>query len=228
MKPLIPDVGTLIGADPVTVAIALGSSLFLSLIIAWVYKETHRGLSYSQSFQFSLVLLGILGSSVMLVASSDLIAAVGIVGAFSLIRFRTAVKDPKDIAYILFVLAVGLAMGAGMYSVGVLTTAFVCVVILVLTWMNFGVTNRHESIIRLMTKGEKDSAVNTSNYESLLSNMTETYRLLSAHAHSDRMELTYGIRPRKSTTSLAVLDALRKEKGVEDAELFDARHQVEF
>ena len=228
MQPVIPDIGSIVGANPVHVFIALLGSLVLSLIIAYVYKSTHRGLSYSQSFQFALVLLSMLGAAVMVVASNNLLAAVGILGAFSLIRFRTAVKDPKDMAYILFVLVVGLSMGAQMYLVGVVTTFLVCVVILALTWMNFGMTNKHESIIRLMCKGEKDSAVNTANYEALLGKMSDNFRLLSAHAHGDRMELTYGVRPRRGSTSLALLEAIRKEKGVEDAELFDAKHQVEF
>ncbi len=228
MQPVIPDIATAGSVDPISATVALLGSLALSLVIAFVYKGTHRGLSYSQSFQFSLVLLGMLASVIMLVATRSLIAAVGILGAFSLIRFRTAVKDPKDMAYILFVLAVGLAMGANQYVLGVLTTLFVSVVILVLTWLNFGMTSRHETVVRLMCKGDKDSAVNTAQYENILGKLADTYRLLSAHAHGDRMELTYGVRPRKGTTSIAVLEALRKEKGVEDAELFDAKHQVEF
>lgn len=228
MQPVIPDIATAGSVDPISASIALLGSLALSLVIAFVYKGTHRGLSYSQSFQFSLVLLGMLASVIMLVATRSLIAAVGILGAFSLIRFRTAVKDPKDMAYILFVLAVGLAMGANQYVLGVLTTLFVSIVILVLTWLNFGMTSRHENVVRLMCKGDKDSAVNTAQYENILGKLADTYRLLSAHAHGDRMELTYGVRPRKGTTSIAVLEALRKEKGVEDAELFDAKHQVEF
>ncbi|PIP65750.1 hypothetical protein COU77_04335 [Candidatus Peregrinibacteria bacterium CG10_big_fil_rev_8_21_14_0_10_49_16] len=227
MQPVIPDVGTVIGLDPVTMLIALVGSLVLAFLIALVYRGTHRGLSYSQSFQFSLVLLGILGSVVMMVASGSLLRAIGILGAFSLIRFRTAVKDPKDMAYILFVLAVGLAMGAQMYWLAVLTTVLVCAVILLLTWMNFGMTSTHESILRLMCNGGAGT-LNTAAYEAQLAKLSDTYRLLSAHAHGDRMEFTYGVRPRRGTTSLPILEALRKEQGVEDAELFDAKHQVEF
>ncbi|MDO8648457.1 MAG: DUF4956 domain-containing protein [Candidatus Peregrinibacteria bacterium] len=228
MQPVIPDIGALSSVSVAHIVFALLGSLVLSFIIALVYRNTHRGLSYSQSFQFSLVLLSMLGAAVMIVASNSLLAAVGILGAFSLIRFRTAVKDPKDMAYILFVLVIGLSMGAQMYMVGVITALIVCAVILGLTWMDFGMTSKHESIIRLMCKGEKDSAVNTAHYEVALGKMSESFHLLSAHAHGDRMELTYGVRPRKGSTSLTILEALRKEDGIEDAELFDAKHQVEF
>jgi len=228
MQPVIPDVGTIVGLDPFLSLGALVGSLVLSLCIAWVYKATHRGLSYSQSFQFSLVLLGMLGAVVMMIASGSLLRAIGILGAFSLIRFRTAIKDPKDMAYILFVLCIGLAIGAGMYVLALLTTIIVSGVILLLTWFNFGMVNRHEAIMRLMCKGEDGGAVNTATYEASLTKLTDSYRLLSAHARGDRMELTYGVRPRRGATSITVLEALRKEKGVEDAELFDAKHQVEF
>lgn len=228
MQPVIPDVGLSLGFDAATAAIALGGSFLLTLIVAFVYKSTHRGLSYSQSFQFSLVLLGMLGATVMMIASGSIVNAIGILGAFSLIRFRTAIKDPKDMAYILLVLSIGLSMGAQMYALAVLTTLVVCLVILILTWTNFGMTSKHESVIRLMCKGGSGGSVNTASYEATLGKVTDHFRLLSAHARGDRMELTYGVRPRKGSTSVTILESMRKEDGVEDAELFDAKHQVEF
>lgn len=213
---------------PLVAITALVGSLVLSLLIAWVYKLTHRGLTYSQSFQFSLILLGMLGTAIMIVASGSLLRAIGILGAFSIIRFRTAIKDPKDMAYIMFVLSVGLAMGAEMFAFAIALTVLVCIVIIVLTKMNFGMTQNHESIIRLMCKGEKKGAVATSNYEALLAKLSDSFRLLNAHARGDHMELTYGVRPRRGSTALSILEAIRHEQGIEDAELFDAKHQVEF
>lgn len=226
MQPVIPDIGaTMVGVDIIAALTALIGSLILSLIIAWVYKVTHKGLSYSQSFQFALVLLGMLGSVVMLVASGSLLRAIGILGAFSLIRFRTAIKDPKDMAYILFTLLTGLAMGAQMFTIAVVTTVVVCCTILVLTWLNFGMTRTHHVVLRLFCK-EGDAS--TASLEALLAKVSSRYQLLSAHARGGRTELTYGVSPQSGSTVLTILDALKKEKGVEDAELFDAKHQVEF
>jgi len=230
MQPVIPDIGTFTTMlNPIVVAISLFGSFFLGLLTAWVYKATHRGLSYSQSFQFALVLLCILGSVVMMVAAGSLTRAIGILGAFSLVRFRTAIKDPKDMAFILLSLSTGLAMGAEMYILALMTTTFVSLVILVLTWTNFGMSSKHESVFRLMCKeGEKGSVVNIAGYEAMLGKMADSFRLLSAHGRGDRMELSYGVRPRKGETAISILDALRKEDTVEDVELFDAKHQVEF
>ncbi len=216
------------GAHPLTVLFVLLSTLALSLVIASVYKWTHRGLSYSQAFQFSLVLLAMLGSGIMLVASTGVIPAIAIVGGFSLIRFRTPVKDPKDMAYILFCLVVGLSMGARLYWVGLLITLVLCVTIIVLTRVNFGLTYSHESIVRLTIVHGEGVPVDTVAFESVLEREADSSHLLSAVGHGSRMELTYGIRPKRGSTNLAVLQALQSQPDVEHAELFDAKHQVEF
>ena len=65
-------------------------------------------------------------------------------------------------------------------------------------------------------------------YEAIISKLTESFHLLSAHTRGNRIELTYGIHPKRNSNTLSVLEALRKETGIEDVELFDAKHQVEF
>ena len=211
------------------VLLSLGGSLVLCLLIAQVYKACHRGLSYSQSFQFSLVLLGMLGCAVMMIAGVSILNAVGIFGVFSFVRFRTAIKDPKDMAYILFVLAVGLAMGTQMYVLGVLTTAIVSAVIIGMTMANFGMTNKHESILRFTYSKNGDGGEDCRPaYEETIARQTSSAHLLSAQSTGDHMELMYGVRPRSASTSTSVVEALSKENGVDHVELFDAKHQVEF
>ena len=224
----IPDPTSLSGTHPVTVTVILLGTLVMTLLISSVYKWTHRGLSYSQSFQFSLVLLGMLGASIMMVAGTGILPAVGILGGFSLIRFRTPVKDPKDMAYILFCLVVGLAMGARLYWVGAIITLMICITIIVLTRVNFGLTYSQESIVRLTVVNEEGIPVDTGSFETVLEREAASSHLLSAVGHGSRMELTYGIRPKGGSTNLAVLEALRTQPDVEHAELFDAKHQVEF
>jgi hypothetical protein len=216
------------GAHPLTVVFVLLGTLALGLLIASVYKWTHRGLSYSQAFQFSLVLLAMLGAGVMLVASTGVIPAIAIIGGFSLIRFRTPVKDPKDMAYILFCLVVGLAMGARLYWVGGIITVVLCLTIIVLTRVNFGLTYSHESIVRLTVVHNEGVPVDTAVFETVLEREADSSHLLSAVGHGSRMELTYGVRPKRGSTNLAVLEALRTLPDVEHTELFDAKHQVEF
>jgi uncharacterized membrane protein YhiD involved in acid resistance len=226
--PVGPGSRALAGTDIPTIALVLLGTLALGVIIATVYRVTHRGLSYSQAFQFSLVLLSLLAATIMMVASTGIIPAVGIIGGFSLIRFRTPVKDPKDMAYILFSLAVGLAMGIRLYPLAAMATGLICAVIIVLTRLNFGLTSEHESIIRLTCTARAGEPVQTEPFEATLARTAQSHHLLSAVGQDTRMELTYGVRPRRGSTSLTVLEALRAEPTVEHAELFDAKHQVEF
>lgn len=228
VPPTLLDPRSFQGAHPLTALFVMAGTLLLSVFIASVYKWTHRGLSYSQAFQFSLVLLGMLGAGIMLVASTGVLPAVGIIAGFSLIRFRTPVKDPKDMAYILLVLVVGLAMGDRLYYVAVIIAATMSLTIIVLTRINFGLTYSHESIIRLTVIHDEGVAVDTGVYEAVLAGEAASSHLLSAVGHGSRMELTYGIRPKKGSTNLAVLNALQNDPAVEHAELFDAKHQVEF
>ncbi len=219
---------SLAGSHLPTVAFVMLGTLVMSLVIATIYKWTHRGLSYSQAFQFSLVMLGMLGAGIMLVASTGIIPAIGIIGGFSLTRFRTPVNDPKDMAYILFVLVVGLAMGAQLYWLAGTVTVFLGLTVVVLTRLNFGLTYSHESIIRLTVVHEEGIPVDAAVYQRVLDREASSSHLLSAVGHGSRMELTYGIRPKHGSTNLAVLEALRVGADVEHAELFDAKHQVEF
>jgi uncharacterized membrane protein YhiD involved in acid resistance len=169
-----------------------------------------------------------LGAGIMLVASTGVLPAVGIIAGFSLIRFRTPVKDPKDMAYILFVLVVGLAMGDRLYWIALIITIAMSITIIALTRLNFGLTYSHESIIRLTVVHDEGVPVETDAFESVLDAEAASSHLLSAVGHGSRMELTYGIRPKRGSTNLKVMNALQQNEAVEHAELFDAKHQVEF
>ena len=215
------DVDTL---APAVIMVALSGSFLLSLVISFVYIRTHRGLSYSQSFVFSLVLLGTIGSIVMIIASGSILRAIGILGAFSIIRFRTAVKDPKDMAFLMLVLGVGMAMGAQMYFLAIAATVAVCAVIVFLTAINFGSTRKHDSVVRIAASGD----VSQEECESILQRHAQTVTLLSATAHGTQTEFTYGIRPKKDSSTAELLSLLRKEQGVGDVDIFDAKHEVEF
>src|SRR3989338_2005119 len=115
------------GTEPLTLlSIIIGIILAfgLSLAIAWTYKLTHKGLSYSQSFTFTLILIGMLIAVIMMVIGNSLAIAFGAFGAFSLIRFRTAIKDTRDLAFVLLVVTIGLAVGTRNNLIAILTTIF--------------------------------------------------------------------------------------------------------
>ena len=109
----------------------------LELAIAWVYRKTHRTLSYSQSFVGTIVLMGTIASLIMMVVTENIVGAFALLGAFSLIRFRTIVKETRDIAFVFFALAIGVAVGTNNYTVAFLGTILISGAILLMNRFNF-------------------------------------------------------------------------------------------
>jgi uncharacterized MnhB-related membrane protein len=80
-------------------------TLLLEVAIVYIYRKTRHGLSYSESFVFTLIMIGVLGCSIMMIVQNNIVGAFALLGAFSLIRFRTILKESSDIAFVLFSLA---------------------------------------------------------------------------------------------------------------------------
>ena len=95
-------------------------SFFLGLLISFVYKSTHKGMSYSQSFMITNIFICLIVCMVIMIIGNNLARAFALVGALSIIRFRTVIKDTKDTAYIFWSLAGGMACGTGSYFIAII------------------------------------------------------------------------------------------------------------
>jgi len=124
-------------------------ALICGLIISIVYRLVYKGPSYSVTFVSSLVLLAMITSVVILVIGNNLARAFGLVGAMSIIRFRTAVRDVQDIIFIFFSLTVGMAAGVGLKFVAIIATLVVSAVIIILVSLNFGVKTKRQHLLQL-------------------------------------------------------------------------------
>ena len=121
-----------------SILIILALSTVIGMLIAKIYQKTFRGTSYSASFIFSLVLINIITAIVMLIIGSNLARAFGFIGALSIIRFRTAIKDTRDISFIFLSLIIGAAIGTENYHIAIISTIFITILIIVLDKINFG------------------------------------------------------------------------------------------
>ncbi len=122
----------------VDIVLVLLLSSTLSVMIAKTYQTTHRSLSYSQSFTQTLVILGTVVSVVILVVGSSIARAFALFGALSIVRFRNAVKETRDLGFVFFVMTVGMAIGTRYYFLGILSTAVVALLIHIMTLTDFG------------------------------------------------------------------------------------------
>ena len=128
---------------------ALLLSFFLALSFVWVYKQTHRGLSYSVSFVHTIVIMSVTVSVIMLIIGSNLARAFALVGALSIIRFRTAIKDPRDVAFIFVAMATGMACGVRLPAIAVMFTLVMCPMIYFLHRFNIGAMEVSEVLLKI-------------------------------------------------------------------------------
>lgn len=117
--------------SPVDAAIALSLSFVLGLFIFLIYKKTFNGVLYSSGFGVSLVAMSMITTLIILAISSNILLSLGMVGALSIVRFRTAVKDPMDISYLFWAIAVGIVVGAGMIPLAMFGSTFIGAVLLI-------------------------------------------------------------------------------------------------
>ena len=111
-------------------ALALVVALALGLFIFLIYKKTFQGVLYSSTFGVSLVGLTLVTTLVILAVTSNVVLSLGMVGALSIVRFRTAIKDPLDIVYLFWALATGIVTGAGQFPMAIVGSAIIGVVLL--------------------------------------------------------------------------------------------------
>jgi len=99
---------------------ALFASFVLGLFIFFVYTKTFKGVMHSSSFAISLIAMGLITTLIVFAVSTNLIAALGMVGALSIVRFRTVVKEPLDLVYLFWSISMGIVVGAGLIPLAVI------------------------------------------------------------------------------------------------------------
>ena len=111
--------------------IVLGLAFVLGLFICLIYKKTFNGVMYSSSFGLSLIAMSTITSMIILAVTSNVVLSLGMVGALSIVRFRTAIKEPMDIAFLFWAISIGIVLGAGMIPLAVFGSVFIGIILLV-------------------------------------------------------------------------------------------------
>lgn len=120
---------------PLSVVIALVMGFLVGAIIAMVYRRSYRGVLYSPSFAMTLVMMTLITTPVVMCIKSNIALSMGMVGALSIVRFRTAVKDPMDTAYMFWALTMGILLGAGLYMIALVVVLGISVFVLLMTFI---------------------------------------------------------------------------------------------
>lgn len=201
------DLGAVINAQQISFCLIL--SFVLSLAVAKTYQLTYRGVSFSPAFMHTLVICAMVIGAVMLIIGSNIARAFSLVGALSIIRFRNAVKDPRDVAYIFLAMGIGMACGSGFYSIGIILTVITCGAALFLTFVGFGEHGLTERVLRIQ-------APQTANFESIfdevLKSHTDQFNLVSAETTrmGTELELTFALKVPKKFSAERLMNDLSK------------------
>jgi uncharacterized membrane protein YhiD involved in acid resistance len=198
------------------------SNLFVALvcgiIIALVYRFIYKGPSYSVTYVNSLVLLTLITSIVILVIGNNLARAFGLVGAMSIIRFRTAVRDVQDIVFIFFALSIGMAAGVGLHVIALAGTIIISLITIVLVTFNFGAPPRQEYLIQM--------AYTASDYaderiRGILKRYCRKYKLVNMkNTGEQQMEAFYQVVYRRKFKSANLIRELKELDDVINVNLF--------
>ena len=213
--------------NPSEILINLIIAFFLGFIISLVYKKTHKGLSYSQSFVLTNIFVCVIVSMVIMVIGNNLARAFALVGALSIIRFRTVVKDTKDTAFIFWSLAAGMASGTGSYFLAISGTAVISMIALVLYYTNYGSIFKSEFIIQFRSR---NSAKNKKNYNKIFSEYCKSSTLLNAESSGDgqSLKLSFDIVLKENKTYDEFIQKLSQVSGLSEVVAVAAKNDVDY
>lgn len=192
--------------------IVLVTSIILGLIISLSYMKTNNKDRFGTNFSITLIMLPVIIAIIILLVGNNVARAFSLAGAFSIIRFRSAPGDPKDIAYIFFTLAVGLACGMGYIGYSILFTFVLCAVMLVLEKVNFG-TNREKTMELKIVVPEDLNFEGV--FDDILNKYTNSYSIerIRTRDFGALFEIKYLIRLKQGVSTKNLLDELRCKNG---------------
>ncbi len=214
--------------SPNEIVINLLISFLFGLIISYVYKKTHKGLSYSQSFMITNVFVSVIVCMVIMIIGNNLARAFALVGALSIIRFRTVVKDTKDTAYIFWALASGMAAGTGSYFLALAGNIIISLIAFTLYKTNYGSIVKSEFILQFrMQSKNKDVA---DNYNKILNKYTNTQTLLSSETSDDNnsIKVSLDIVMKEDLNQNDLLKEISSLSGLSEVVIIAAKTDVDY
>lgn len=188
------------------VVLTLLLTFAVGLFIFYIYRKTFKGVLYTRNFNVGLVMTALVTALIIMPISSNIILSLGMVGALSIVRFRTAIKDPIDIVFMFWAIAVGLACGAGFYMVAIVGSPLIGLFVFGLSHADFGSADPYILVVH-----------HENGCEIEIQKALPGHRLQSKTVSANGVELMLEVRVQAE--DIAVVDRLLKIKGVKHAAL---------
>lgn len=212
-----PELLSAAGPDPMDIIFSLLLAFAIAIIISQLYKFTHRGLSFELSFMSTLVLLAPIVTVVMLFIRGDLVLSLGLIGSLSIIRFRTPIKDTRDMVFLFWVIAVGLGCGTYNWLIVVISSIMISLVLIFLHLIRYGQSHNIDYV--LVVSG--DSFSRSEDLTRIIKKNTKEVHIRSKETDGEFWETIFEIRFSKMNSDSVdkLLREVRKIEGVNKVSL---------
>jgi hypothetical protein len=219
------DIGTSMGGSQ-TALLILMLAFCIGHIVAWTYMATHSGLSYSQMFTASLLVLPIIVAMVMMLLQGNGVVALGLFAVVAVVRFRNVLKDTRDTSFILWAITEGLAVGTQRFASAVLGCACIALVFLYMRFTSFGGRHRYDVILSLQWTGGHESMADT--LRPLLRRHSMKANLASQRELDEtNVDLSYRLQLRDPSRSRELVSELQQTPGIGRVSLYHREDESE-
>ena len=193
------------------ILINLSMSFLVGMFIFFIYKKTYQGVLYQRSFNISLVLASAVTAMIIMTISGNLILSLGMVGALSIVRFRTPVKDSMDLVFLFWAISAGIANGVGYYNISIVGSVMIAIFMLILTSTGKGISDTFLLVIQLSDPSNEENILNE------LRRQTERLSIKSKTVSESGTEITLEAKTKVDQTSF--MDKLQADSSVTRATL---------
>lgn len=209
------------------ILINIGLAFLLGLLVVAVYRLTNRNAGSNPSFYLTLIILSMVVSLVMMIIGNSVARAFTLVGALSIIRFRTVVKDNRDIAFVFFALAAGMAAGVGNYPIAIYGVGLISLFLLALDFIKFGNSREGTYILRCQLDPQD---TDLARFEATLEKFLSLYRRISVKTLrlGEVVQHTYAVRLKRDAELQNFISALSAIEGVDRINVLADDEEPEF
>ena len=200
------------------IVVTLMITVVLALYIFFIYRIISRKNFYNKSFNISLVALALITAAIIITIQSSIVVSLGMVGALSIVRFRTAVKDPLDLVFLFWAIAIGIICGVGLYHIAGVMSIIVTVLIFVLDMIP--VVKVPMILVVRSSKSDMQGEI-----LAVLSENTRYYKVKSRNITNGRLNMIIELRTKEES---GLLDVICNLEGVEYASLLDHDGEVTY
>ncbi len=204
--------------DIIQILINLAAAFAVAMFIYWIYKITFSGVLYSKNLNITLVLVSLVTTSVVMIISSNIVLALGMVGALSIVRFRMAVKDPKDVGFLFWAITNGIICGISAYGLAVVSALFIGLVIFILSKR----IKLYEPYLLILECNKENLPV----IEKICKDYCSIYKIRSKTIRDNIFEIVLEIKIKDKALS-EFLEKIRSVEGIESSRLISYEGDLE-